>query len=110
MSPLSEKNTLDKNTKENKKTVSKRFAPPSLVELNLYITEKKLTDVDAESFINFYESKGWMVGKNKMKSWKATASGWHTRNNKSGQNNEKNKRTNPNSNEIFERCTRDAYD
>jgi hypothetical protein len=33
-------------------------------------------DVDGVKFINFYESKGWMVGKNKMKDWKAAIRTW----------------------------------
>ena len=33
----------------------------------------------ADRFVSFYESKGWMVGKNKMKSWKAAVSGWIAR-------------------------------
>jgi hypothetical protein len=33
-------------------------------------------DVDGNKFINFYESKGWMVGKNKMKDWKAAIRTW----------------------------------
>ena len=32
--------------------------------------------VDAEAFVAFYESKGWMVGKNKMKSWKSAIVTW----------------------------------
>lgn len=94
---------------ENKKKGSKRFAPPSLAEAKSYITEKNLNTVDAESFINFYESKGWMVGKNKMKSWKATISGWHSRN-KKGQNNGTHKKSNTQErNDMFNRATADAY-
>ena len=70
----------------NKEEKSSRFAPPSLTELQIYISEKQLS-IDADNFINFYESKNWMVGKNKMKSWKASARGWHTRNNKQVTNN-----------------------
>lgn len=102
-SALSDKiNKINKIKKKD--TVAKRFAPPSLDELNTYITEKKLVTVDAESFLNFYESKGWMVGRNKMKSWKATASGWNARNLKEkGQNNGKNKQETYH--DVFERGT-----
>lgn len=56
-----------------------RFTPPSIFEIDDYCKEKGFT-VDAATFIAFYESKGWMVGKNKMKNWKAALSGWHSRN------------------------------
>lgn len=59
-----------------KKTV--RFSPPTLSEVRSYCQEKGLT-VDAERFVNFYEAKGWMVGKNKMKDWKAAVRGWASR-------------------------------
>ena len=54
-----------------------RFKPPSRAELVEYITEKRLEKVDPDAFIDFYESKGWMVGKNKMKDWKAAARNWN---------------------------------
>ena len=38
--------------------------------------------VEAEKFWNFYDSKNWMVGKNKMKKWQSAASGWISRNKK----------------------------
>lgn len=52
-----------------------RFAPPTLEEVKSYCSERK-NSVDAETFINFYESKGWMIGKNKMKDWKAAVRTW----------------------------------
>ena len=60
---------------------STRFAPPSIEEVNAYINEKGY-DVDADAFINFYESNGWMVGKNHMKNWKAALGTWHRRDHK----------------------------
>ena len=51
------------------------FVPPTLEEVNAYVSEKGYT-VDAERFIDFYTSKGWMVGKNKMKDWKAAVRNW----------------------------------
>ena len=35
-------------------------------------------EIDVNKFINFYESKGWMVGKNKMKDWKAAVRNWRS--------------------------------
>ena len=52
-----------------------RFSPPTLEELKNYISEKAY-NVDAERFFNFYQSKGWYVGKNKMKDWKAAVRTW----------------------------------
>jgi hypothetical protein len=67
-------------TNNNKKGKSK-FSPPSLSDVHAYISEKSL-QVDAQHFIDFYESKGWMVGKNKMKDWKAAIRTWHSRDKK----------------------------
>ena len=55
----------------------KRFVKPSVEELKKYITEKRM-NVDADKFHNFYESKGWLIGKNKMKDWKAACRTWNT--------------------------------
>jgi hypothetical protein len=62
----------------NKK--SKAFAPPSLEEVNEYCKERK-NSVNAETFVDFYSSKGWLVGKNKMKDWKASVRTWEKREN-----------------------------
>ena len=63
--------------------VSKRegFSVPTIEEIAVYFKEKKLKNYkrEAERFWNFYESKGWIVGKDKMKSWKAAATGWRLR-------------------------------
>lgn len=56
----------------------KRFVPPTVEEVREYAREKDL-QVDAERFVAFYSSKGWMVGKNKMTSWHAALSGWGSR-------------------------------
>ena len=45
-----------------------RFVPPTFEEVNAYCVERQ-NGIDAQSFIDFYESKGWMIGKDKMKSW-----------------------------------------
>ena len=54
---------------------SSRFNPPTLEEVEQYCVERN-NKVDAQSFIDFYESKGWYVGKNKMKDWKAAVRTW----------------------------------
>jgi len=58
---------------------SKKFIKPTLEELRKYIQEKSYS-IDAESFIAFYESKGWKIGKSPMKNWKAACVTWERRN------------------------------
>ena len=57
---------------------SKRFVPPTIEEVRAYCQERNNT-VDPETFINFYESKGWFVGKTKMKDWKASVRTWESK-------------------------------
>ena len=60
----------------------KRFSPPTREELQQYITENNY-NVDADAFIDFYTSCGWVIGKNKpMKDWKSTVRNWHRREHK----------------------------
>lgn len=73
--------------KENNRVV--RFAPPTLENVSGYCQEKGY-DVDAERFIDFYESKGWMVGKNKMKDWKAAVRNWARQEKQEGNGKESN--------------------
>lgn len=58
---------------ENKKR--KRFSAPTIDEIKAYCLERK-NNVDAQKFIDYYTSNGWMVGKNKMKDWKAAVRTW----------------------------------
>lgn len=68
------------NTKEKEKEKPKRFLPPSLDEVENYISEKGYS-VDAEAFIAFYTAKNWFIGKNKMKDWRAAIVTWQKREN-----------------------------
>jgi hypothetical protein len=52
-----------------------RFTPPTLEEVTAYCQERG-NKVDPQTFIDFYSSKGWMIGKNKMKDWKASVRTW----------------------------------
>ena len=52
-----------------------RFQRPTLEEVKSYCRERN-NRVDPQMFIDFYESKGWMVGKNPMKDWKACVRTW----------------------------------
>ena len=60
---------------------AKRFIPPTVEEVESYCSERE-NGIDAQSFIDFYESKGWMIGKNKMKDWKAAVRTWERSRNK----------------------------
>ena len=52
-----------------------RFKKPTLDEVKNYCILRK-NNIDAEAFIAYYESKGWMVGSGKMKKWKAAIVTW----------------------------------
>lgn len=52
-----------------------RFTPPTLQEVQVYCMSRH-NNVDPEKFIDFYSAKGWMIGKNKMKDWKAAVRTW----------------------------------
>ena len=81
----SKEETLLKESREEKPN---RFTPPTVDEIKKYAADTG-RQIDADTFFNFYESKGWMVGKNKMKDWKAAVRGWCSR------NHERNRERNP---------------
>ena len=56
-------------------TKAKRFIPPTVDEVTAYCQERG-NGLDPEAFVDFYASKGWMVGKNPMKDWKAAVRTW----------------------------------
>ena len=62
-------------TDSNKKAL---FKKPTLDEVKNYCILRK-NNIEAESFIDFYESKDWLIGKNKMKNWKACVRTWESR-------------------------------
>ncbi len=66
--------TTNKDNHITKKPV-KRFVPPTKQEVFDYCQERK-NKVDANKFFNHYESNGWLVGKNKMKKWRAAIVTW----------------------------------
>ena len=69
--------TINKN--KEIKIKNKAFIKPTLLEVEDYCSERQ-NKIEAKAFIDFYESKGWMVGKNKMKDWKACIRTWEMRN------------------------------
>ena len=73
-----DKNRLDKSKGGKPPKKRTRFIPPSLQDV---IDYKKSRDspVDPNRFVDFYMSKDWMVGKTKMKDWKAAFRNWESR-------------------------------
>ena len=68
------------NIKENNTDI-RRFTPPTLQEVTDYCLERG-NGVDPSRFINFYASKGWKVGNQPMKDWKACVRTWEQRDRK----------------------------
>ena len=74
-----EEKELEEDIDKKENTKRKNFIPPTVEEVKEYI-DSVGSQVDAESFVAFYESKDWIIGKNKMKSWKAAIVTWEKRN------------------------------
>lgn len=68
----------DKTSKAKKKAST--FKKPTADEINAYCAEKGYGNVDAEAFLDHYETVGWMVGKNPMVSWKKAVANWERTN------------------------------
>jgi hypothetical protein len=71
------------NENENENTIKEKkvsaFQKPTLSELKTYMTEIGMADV-SEKWFDYYESNGWLVGKNKMKNWRAAVRTWKSNN------------------------------
>jgi len=67
---------------EEKKSRSPRFVKPSVEEVREYCASRG-NSIDPEEFVDFYESKGWMIGKSPMKSWQAAVRTWEKSKNNS---------------------------
>ena len=78
-----DKNSIDKNSIEEKEIYKEkeRFKKPTIEDVKKYCEERG-NGIDAQYFIDFYESKDWMIGKNKMKNWKAAVRTWEKNKNK----------------------------
>jgi hypothetical protein len=64
---------------KKKKNVSKKVeanTPKNVEEVEAYFSTKEKPKSEAHKFFNYYEANGWMVGKNKMKNWRAAANNW----------------------------------
>lgn len=78
-----ENNNIENNNIHNREISNSHFLAPKLEEVLEYFTsyceEKNLNinlQLEAETFVDFYESKNWFVGKSKMKDWKAAVRNW----------------------------------
>ena len=56
----------------------KNFVKPTVEDIAAYCKEKNY-NVNAQQFFNYYESNGWKIGRNAMKSWQAAVQNWNTR-------------------------------
>lgn len=70
---------LEQELKIKEKEKRKEFMKPTIEEIQQYIDERK-NGINANAFYDFYESKDWMIGKNKMKDWKACVRTWEQKN------------------------------
>jgi len=79
--PLTNQQQTTNNKQEVKEYKNKRnniFIVPSLEEITAYCKERK-NQINPQTFLDHYTGNGWMVGKNKMKDWKAVIRTWETR-------------------------------
>ena len=63
---------------QQEKPKRKNFVKPTVEEIEAYCKEKNY-NINAQQFYNYYESNGWKVGRNAMKSWQAAVQNWNTR-------------------------------
>ena len=69
----------DNQDKERKRgKTAPRFVPPTVEQVSEYCKQRG-NSIDAQRFVDFYASKGWFVGKNKMKDWKASVRTWESK-------------------------------
>jgi len=76
--PIPYVNTNNKPINKPNKESAKRFSAPSVEEVKAYCQERH-NKIDPEQFVDFYESKGWRVGAQPMKDWKAAVRTWEKR-------------------------------
>lgn len=81
-----DKYNKEKESKEKEKNsptaqTTKRFVKPTVDEVAAYCRERN-NGIDAEAFVDFYDSKGWLIGKNPMKDWKAAVRTWERKDNR----------------------------
>ena len=77
--------SVETGEEERKKVAPKkeRFKPPTVQEVQDYCNERQ-NGIQAYTFVNFYQSKGWKVGNQPMKDWKAAVRTWEQKNKQNG--------------------------
>ena len=75
------KDELTTTKKTETTTTNNTFTPPTIKEVESYCLERK-NNINSEKFIDYYTANGWLVGKNKMKDWKACLRNWEKNNKK----------------------------
>lgn len=73
-----DKGRLGENAPQSVAASNSRFVKPTIEEIAAYCAERK-SNVDPQAFFDFYESKGWKVGNQPMKDWKACVRTWERR-------------------------------
>lgn len=67
---------------------NKQFKAPSVDEVAAYC-ESRGNGIKPEAFVDYYEARGWMIGKHKMKSWQSAVRTWENRRKEQQPNNDK---------------------
>ena len=75
LSPLINKTKTKPNNTEKEKNKKENFQIPTISEIQTYCAQRS-NGIDPQRFFDFYQSKGWMVGRNPMKDWKAAVRTW----------------------------------
>ena len=74
---------VNKSKEEKRNNIKRKavaFTPPSVSEVEAYVSTNGYTSVNPQQFIDHYTTVGWMVGRNKMKDWQAAVRNWNSRN------------------------------
>lgn len=71
------RDNIDKE-KDNTIVLSKKKIPPTLEEVTEYCNERR-NGINPQGFIDFYTAKGWKIGKEPMKDWKAAIRTWENK-------------------------------
>lgn len=75
----SERNAIkERKGKERKENISNTI-PPTVEDVKSYCVERN-NSIDPQHFIDYYQTRGWAIGKNKVKDWKACIRTWEKRN------------------------------
>lgn len=88
-SPPESESNPNTNPNPNTKEACARFTPPTVDEVRSYCHERK-NSVDPQHFVDYYEARGWMLGKVKMKDWRSAVRTWEKKSPEFGQRASKN--------------------